>query len=177
MYTPNSHTQQQLNIIHIRFSCSPRIICWWNLYRKYRCPCVISLVRTFIYSTPFSVRMGNLIDPQRDKGLDILLLLRAAASWRRENLIDTFEKAEKKEPIAHITRVDHRLSFHYKRNAYYTGSSREALLLCWCRSLFPRVVRSHTRRENIKMGENSSMNCKSCSYLCITHMCVLCLLY
>jgi hypothetical protein len=34
-----------------------------------------------------------MIDPQRDKGLDILLLRAAAASWRRENLIDTFEKS------------------------------------------------------------------------------------
>jgi hypothetical protein len=36
-----------------------------------------------------------MIDPQRDKGLDILLLraAAAAASWRRENLIDTFEKS------------------------------------------------------------------------------------
>jgi hypothetical protein len=35
-----------------------------------------------------------MIDPQRDKGLDILLrAAAAAASWRRENLIDTFEKS------------------------------------------------------------------------------------
>lgn len=73
-----------------------------------KCPCLVSLVRTFIYSTRsfFSPDEKSMIDPQRDKGLDILLLraAAAAASWRRENLIDTFEKSWKERTYHTLSR-------------------------------------------------------------------------
>lgn len=111
-----------------------------------KCPCLVSLVRTFIYSTPFSVRIENLIDPQRDKGLDILLLLlraaaAAATSWRRENLIDTFEKAEKKEPTTHCHESGSQTFFPlFKRSTRIILAAAEKRCCAGAAHCFQRVV-------------------------------------